>query len=76
MVGGTWPKIYPEEYVRSKATQMLLLPWHFKDNIYEREIEWLKKGGKLIVPLPEPIVLDCRGKGQRIREMHAEVTPQ
>jgi NDP-4-keto-2,6-dideoxyhexose 3-C-methyltransferase len=74
MVGGTWPKIYPEEYVRSKATQMLLLPWHFKDEVYERELEWLKKGGKLIVPLPEPIVLDYMGKGQKIREMHSEVT--
>ena len=74
MVGATWPKIYPEDYVRGKATQMLLLPWHFQDAIFTREIEWLKKGGKLIVPLPEPIVLDYGGKGQKIREMHVEVT--
>jgi NDP-4-keto-2,6-dideoxyhexose 3-C-methyltransferase len=74
MVGGTWPKIYPEAYVRREATQMLVLPWHFKDSIYEREIEWIKKGGKLILPLPEPIVLDYSGKGHKIREMVAEIT--
>jgi len=26
---GTWLKIYPEESIRPKASQFLLLPWHF-----------------------------------------------
>ena len=69
MVGGSWPKIYPEDYVREQATQMLVLPWHFRDSIYDREIEWLKRGNKLIIPLPEPIVLDYKGKGHNIRDM-------
>ena len=31
----------------------LVLPWHFKKNIIEREKKYLKKGGKLIFPLPK-----------------------
>ena len=32
---------------------MLVLPWHFRENIIEREKEYLIRGGKLIFPLPE-----------------------
>lgn len=30
----------------------LILPWHLKDSFLEREKDFLKKGGKLIFPLP------------------------
>ena len=30
----------------------LVLPWHFRDNIVEREKEFLRAGGKLLFPLP------------------------
>ena len=66
MMGCTWPKIYPEAYVRDKATHMLLLPWHFLDSVWSREVDWLKKGGKLIVPLPDPRVLTINGESQSI----------
>lgn len=32
---------------------MLVLPWHFKEGILRREKEYLDRGGKLIIPLPE-----------------------
>ncbi len=32
---------------------MLVLPWHFKDGIVQREREFLERGGRLIFPLPE-----------------------
>jgi hypothetical protein len=32
---------------------MLVLPWHFKENILRREQKYLDSGGKLIFPLPE-----------------------
>jgi hypothetical protein len=32
---------------------MLVLPWHFRDFIVEKEAEFLNNGGKLIFPLPE-----------------------
>lgn len=31
----------------------LVLPWHFKQNLVEREREFLRRGGQLIFPLPE-----------------------
>jgi len=56
MIGGTWPKIYPEDYVRSRATHFLVLPWHFKQSVVKREEQWLRSGGKMIFPLPTPHV--------------------
>ena len=32
---------------------MLVLPWHFRENIIKREQEFISNGGKLIFPLPE-----------------------
>jgi hypothetical protein len=32
---------------------MLVLPWHFKDGIVQRERSFLEAGGRLIFPLPE-----------------------
>jgi hypothetical protein len=40
----------------AKAMQpdyFLVLPWHFKSSIVERESDYLAAGGKLIFPLPE-----------------------
>lgn len=34
------------------ADYKLILPWHLKESFIEREKEFLKKGGKLIFPLP------------------------
>ncbi len=31
----------------------LVLPWHFRNNILERERDYLRGGGKMIFPLPE-----------------------
>ncbi len=31
----------------------LVLPWHFRENILNREQEYLCSGGKFIFPLPE-----------------------
>ena len=31
----------------------LVLPWHFRDNILQRESDFLERGGKMIFPFPE-----------------------
>ena len=36
-----------------KPDYFLVLPWHFKHSILEREKEYIKNGGKFIFPLPE-----------------------
>jgi hypothetical protein len=47
------PIISEEEAKAMNPDYFLVLPWHFKDNILNREKEYLAKGGKFIFPLPE-----------------------
>ena len=51
---GTRIAIHSEETVHAlDPDYMLVLPWHFRDFIVEKEAEFLNNGGKLIFPLPE-----------------------
>lgn len=51
---GTLIPIHSELEVRAmKPDYMLVLPWHFRDSIIQRESEYIANGGKLIFPLPE-----------------------
>jgi hypothetical protein len=51
---GTHIPIVSETEARMmKPDYFLVLPWHFKSSILEREKEYLEKGGKFIFPLPE-----------------------
>jgi hypothetical protein len=45
--------IVSEEEARSKADIFVVLPWFFKKEFVEREQEFIKKGGKLVFPLPK-----------------------
>jgi C-methyltransferase C-terminal domain len=36
-----------------KPDFFLVLPWHFKNGIVEREKAFLESGGKMIFPFPE-----------------------
>jgi hypothetical protein len=47
------PIISEEESRAMKPDYYLALPWHFLDEFIEREKEFLDRGGKFIVPLPE-----------------------
>lgn len=50
--GTNIPIISEGDAKKSGVDYFLVLPWHFKDNIIEREKEFLASGGKLIFPLP------------------------
>lgn len=47
------PIISENEAKQMKPDYFLVLPWHFKDSILEREKEYIANGGKFIFPLPE-----------------------
>ncbi len=50
---GTLIPIISEAEARAmKPDYFLVLPWHFKENIIEREKDYLSAGGKLFFPLP------------------------
>jgi hypothetical protein len=51
---GTKIPIVSEKDARAmKPDYFLVLPWHFKTGILEREKEFIENGGKFIFPLPE-----------------------
>jgi SAM-dependent methyltransferase len=59
---GTWIPIVSEAEARAHAHDFLVLPWHFLNEIQVRERDFLQRGGKLIVPLPTPYVIDGAGR--------------
>jgi len=59
---GSWIPIVSEAEARSHAKDFLVLPWHFMDEIQNREREFLAQGGKLIAPLPAPYLIDAAGR--------------
>jgi len=53
MTPGTNIEIISEETMRNNPPEYLIvLPWHFRDEIIQREDEYLKNGGQLVFPLP------------------------
>lgn len=51
--------IVSEEFAKnSEPDYKLVLPWHFKREIINREFNYIKKGGKLIFPLPKVLIID------------------
>lgn len=51
------PIISEAEARKRKPDYMIIGPWFFADEIVEREAEYIKQGGKLILPLPEVKIL-------------------
>lgn len=52
-IGTRIPIISEEESRAANPDYYLALPWHFLDEFLEREHEFLARGGKFLVPLPE-----------------------
>lgn len=53
IIGTEIPIISEEQARTEKPDYFLILPWAFIDEFTQREAEFLKSGGKFIVPLPE-----------------------
>jgi 2-polyprenyl-3-methyl-5-hydroxy-6-metoxy-1,4-benzoquinol methylase len=52
-IGSGIPIISEDEARAAQPDYFLVLPWAFFDEFYQRESDWLSKGGKFIVPLPD-----------------------
>ena len=61
-MSANWLQIMSEDAVRCRADYMVVLPYHFKDAIVEREKDWLGKGGTLIFPMPKPHLVTKDGE--------------
>lgn len=60
---GTDIELIPEGEARKKNPScVFVIPWNFKNEIVDREQEYLKKGGRLLFIMPYPYVLDKNGE--------------
>lgn len=59
--GSGIPIVSEEEARAMKPDYLLVLPWHFRENIVQREQAFLRSGGKPIFPLPEIAVVGDAG---------------
>ena len=56
---GSWiPVRAPEALLADQPDYALLLAWNFAPEIVARETEYQKRGGRFIVPIPEPRIVE------------------
>lgn len=59
----TFIEIISEEAMRNNPPEYLLvLPWHFKDEIIKRESTFIENGGQIIFPLPNISIISHKPK--------------
>jgi len=51
------PIVAPERILQEQPDYLLILPWNFKDEIMEQQAEFRRRGGRFIVPVPDPVIL-------------------
>jgi hypothetical protein len=60
-VGTNIPIFSEDEMRKAKPDYLLVLPWHFINEFVERESDFLKGGGKFIVPCPTFNIIGING---------------
>lgn len=61
-IGTHIPIVSEDESRSANPDYYLVLPWHFLDEMIEREADFFKRGGRFIVPFPDVHVIDGSGE--------------
>jgi hypothetical protein len=57
MPGQHMPIFGPEKLLEAQPDYVLLLAWNFAAEIMEQQAEYTRRGGRFVVPVPEPKVV-------------------
>ncbi|MFT7617348.1 MAG: SAM-dependent methyltransferase [Planctomycetota bacterium] len=52
------PVLNPEELLRQQPDFVIILPWNIADEIVAQQAEYRRRGGRFIVPIPRPRILE------------------
>lgn len=51
------PIVPPARILEAQPDYLLILPWNFKEEIMAQQAEYRRRGGRFIVPVPEPAIV-------------------
>lgn len=57
MTGMHQPIVPTEQVLEKMPDYLLLLAWNFRDEIMNQQAEYVARGGRFIIPIPEPVIV-------------------